>query len=215
MTIAVLADDILKQELLLKNIPSTVQITWADSLRALTIIEADVYADLLFELNAERITRLKQLQPKPVLINAVTFTTKATGSEFIRINAWPTLLQRPVTEIAVAGAAQQQVAAEIFNQLQWKYQVVPDVPGMITPRVLATIINEAYFTLGAEVSTRQEIDIAMKLGTNYPAGPFEWSEKIGLHRVHELLKELSRTDSRYTPAKLLEEEASKLKNKNY
>jgi 3-hydroxybutyryl-CoA dehydrogenase len=30
-----------------------------------------------------------------------------------------------------------------------------------------------------EISTKAEIDIAMKLGTNYPYGPFEWSEKSG------------------------------------
>ncbi len=78
---------------------------------------------------------------------------------------------------------------------------------MITARVLAAIINEAYFTLGAQVSTREEIDIAMKLGTSYPYGPFEWSGKIGLKRIYELLNELSSVDGRYTPAPLLTQEA--------
>ena len=66
------------------------------------------------------------------------------------------------------------------------------------------IVNEAYYTLGADVSSRDEIDIAMKLGTSYPYGPFEWSEKIGLKRINELLKELSRTDKRYAVAPALE-----------
>ena len=44
------------------------------------------------------------------------------------------------------------------------------------------IINEAYFTWEAGTSTKEEIDIAMKLGTGYPYGPFEWGEKIGLSR---------------------------------
>jgi 3-hydroxybutyryl-CoA dehydrogenase len=47
----------------------------------------------------------------------------------------------------------------------------------------------------------------MKLGTSYPYGPFEWSTKIGLTRIYELLTELSSEDKRYTPAPLLEEEA--------
>ena len=83
----------------------------------------------------------------------------------------------------------------------------PDIAGMITARVLATIINEAYYTLGAQVSTREEIDIAMKLGTSYPYGPFEWSAKIGLNRIYELLTELSTVDKRYIPAPLLTQEA--------
>jgi len=87
--------------------------------------------------------------------------------------------------------------------------LAPDIPGMITARVLATIINEAYYTLGAQVSSREEIDIAMKLGTSYPYGPFEWSDKIGLQRVYELLNELRSADARYMPAPALEKAMGK------
>jgi 3-hydroxybutyryl-CoA dehydrogenase len=69
------------------------------------------------------------------------------------------------------------------------------------------IINEAYFTLDEKVSSKNEIDTAMKLGTNYPYGPFEWSEKIGLKKVYELLTTLSHSHSRYEPAALLKKEA--------
>ena len=70
------------------------------------------------------------------------------------------------------------------------------------------IINEAYFTLEEKVSTKEEIDTAMKLGTNYPYGPFEWGQKIGLKKVNELLTTLAETNSRYTPAALLQKEAN-------
>ena len=50
------------------------------------------------------------------------------------------------------------------------------------------------------MSTKKEIDTAMKLGTNYPYGPFEWCEKIGKERVYQLLNHLSKTDERYHPA---------------
>jgi 3-hydroxybutyryl-CoA dehydrogenase len=206
MILAILADDVLKQELLAKKIPDAVEVVWADSLRALTMIEADVYIDLLFEMDAERTAHLKQLLPKPVLITAVAYSTKSIGGDFIRINAWPTLLQRSITEIAVPETISTVTIKNIFDQLQWQYQLVPDIPGMITARVLAMIVNEAYYTLGAEVSSRDEIDIAMKLGTSYPYGPFEWSKKIGLKRIYELLKELSRTDERYKISPTLEQE---------
>ncbi|MEP6845805.1 MAG: 3-hydroxyacyl-CoA dehydrogenase family protein, partial [Panacibacter sp.] len=70
------------------------------------------------------------------------------------------------------------------------------------------IINEAYFALGDKVSSKQEIDIALKLGTNYPFGPFEWGEKIGLHHIFRLLKTLSFEDDRYIAAPYLEQEAT-------
>jgi 3-hydroxybutyryl-CoA dehydrogenase len=46
----------------------------------------------------------------------------------------------------------------------------------------------------------------MKLGTNYPLGPFEWCNKIGLPRIYLLLNTLSQTDNRYTPSEKLSEE---------
>jgi 3-hydroxybutyryl-CoA dehydrogenase len=204
MVLAILADDQLKQELLTRKIPDTVELIWADSLRALTVIEADVYIDLLFDMDTERTAHLKRLLPKPVLINSVAWSTKSIGGDFIRINGWPTLLQRNITEVAVAENIPADTVKKIFESLQWQYQLVSDVPGMITARVLAMIVNEAYYTLGAEVSSRDEIDIAMKLGTSYPYGPFEWSRKIGLKRIYELLQELNRTDERYAIAPALE-----------
>ena len=44
------------------------------------------------------------------------------------------------------------------------------------------IINEAFLALQEGVSTKEEINTAMKLGTNYPLGPFEWVEKIGPYK---------------------------------
>lgn len=206
MTVAILADELLKQELLAKKLPEAITVVWADSVRSLTIADADVYVDLLFEPDVERTQHLKRLLPKPVIVNSVSYTTKKIGADFIRINAWPGMLQRSVIEVALPSTVNEAIVKDIFGQLQWNYVIAPDIAGVITARVLATIINEAYYTLGAQVSTRAEIDIAMKLGTSYPYGPFEWSEKIGLRRIYELLVELSKVDERYTPAPLLKEE---------
>ncbi|OQP67903.1 3-hydroxyacyl-CoA dehydrogenase family protein [Niastella populi] len=210
MTVAILADDVLKHDLLARKQPDDISFVWVDSVRALTITEADVYIDLLFEPDVERTQHLKKLLPKPVMVNAVSVTTERIGAGFIRINAWPGMLQRTVMEVALPAAVDETGMKDIFNRLQWNYVVVPDIAGMITARVLATIINEAYYTLGAQVSTREEIDIAMKLGTGYPYGPFEWSAKIGLTHIYELLTELSNEDKRYTPAPLLIQEAGGL-----
>ncbi|MFX8832908.1 3-hydroxyacyl-CoA dehydrogenase family protein, partial [Acinetobacter baumannii] len=79
---------------------------------------------------------------------------------------------------------------------------------MLAARVVAMIINEAYFGWGEGISSKADIDIAMKLGTNYPYGPFEWGYKIGVQKILELLQVLSKTDDRYTPAKALIEESA-------
>jgi 3-hydroxybutyryl-CoA dehydrogenase len=206
MTIAILADAVLKEEWLAKKAAAGVEFVWADSLRSLMMIEADAYFDLQYTPDPERKDRLRPVNGKPLFVNAVAWPGKITGRQVIRINAWPTLLRRPVTEIALTEAGQEAAVKQVFDALQWRYQLVPDVCGMITPRVLAAIVNEAYFTLGAEVSTKAEIDTAMKLGTNYPLGPFEWSEAIGLANIGELLRVLSQQEGRYAPAPALEKE---------
>jgi 3-hydroxybutyryl-CoA dehydrogenase len=69
------------------------------------------------------------------------------------------------------------------------------------------IINEAYFALEDGVSSKEEIDIAMQLGTNYPYGPFTWGRIIGLKNIYDLLLKMAEINSRYKPSALLEKEA--------
>ncbi|HET9052883.1 MAG TPA: 3-hydroxyacyl-CoA dehydrogenase family protein [Cyclobacteriaceae bacterium] len=208
MKLAVLANDILKQEWLSKPAGSA-EIAWTGDIEQLTAQQADVYFDLEFEFQAERVKKLAGIQA-PVFINSVVLplldndlSASSGDGQFIRINAWPTFLQRELTEVAIADPFAETTVREVFNALGWKCRIVPDVAGMISPRVIAMIINEAYFTLQAGVSSKEEIDTAMKLGTNYPFGPFEWSHRIGLKRIHELLATLSKTDKRYQPSEKL------------
>ncbi|MGZ5135007.1 MAG: 3-hydroxyacyl-CoA dehydrogenase family protein [Flavitalea sp.] len=191
-----------------KVIPGNVEIIWADTLKVLmSISDIDVYFDLLFDIDNDRIERLHKIRERPVFINSVNYTLSECGSSFIRINAWPTMLKRDLVELAANEKSAKEIPA-IFQIMDWKYQLVPDIPGMVTPRIIAMIINEAYYTLEQNVSTKKEIDIAMKLGTNYPLGPFEWSEKIGLQNIYTLLRRLSVGEPRYQPSLLLQQEAS-------
>jgi len=71
----------------------------------------------------------------------------------------------------------------------------------ILARVLVGIINEAMWALHDGVASSQDIDIAMRLGTNYPRGPIEWANLIGDNKVQELLYALNETvaDNRFAP----------------
>ena len=57
-------------------------------------------------------------------------------------------------------------------------------------RVISCIVNEAFLTLSEGVATAEDIDQAMKLGANYPKGPFEWADEIGADRVLDTLDPL-------------------------
>lgn len=144
---------------------------------------------------------------KPVFINSIYITLKQllAPQQLYRINTWPGFLQRPVWEIA--GTA-NDVVFGIATALNKKLLFVGDEPGLVSAKIIAMIINEAYFALGEGISTKNEIDIAMKLGTNYPYGPFEWAQKIGLKKIYLLLQKLNETDNRYMPAPLLAADAT-------
>jgi 3-hydroxybutyryl-CoA dehydrogenase len=83
--------------------------------------------------------------------------------------------------------------------------------GFIYPRTLSLIINEAYFALEEHLATQEDIDCAMKFGVNYPLGPFEWAQTIGLDKIYILLNELLENtgQNRYRPSQHLYEEVKK------
>ena len=195
MRIAVKALPHQKEEWLAKPTAGTTEITWMEH----DIPEADAYFDLCYE---EYGPSFKAIIDKPVFANSVIETLDELPSNVSRINAWNGFLKRESVEVVLRN----DKAREVLDSLGWKHVNVPDVPGMIAARTISMIINEAYFALGDEVSTKEEIDIAMKLGTNYPFGPFEWSNRIGLHHVYRLLKKLADSDSRYQPSVALEQE---------
>jgi 3-hydroxybutyryl-CoA dehydrogenase len=209
MKVVVLANEILKEELSAQGMSAGVHIEWISDLASFDLHkDAAAWIDLLFDGNKERITRLQQLLPKPVIVNAVPSTLKNLPDGFVRINGWATFLKRPMVEAATDNATTRSAVERIFHCFGKTTSWVPDVPGFVSARVVSMIINEAYFALAEEVSTKQEIDTAMKLGTNYPFGPFEWSERIGLNNIGELLTILGKDQSRYQPAALLQKETA-------
>lgn len=167
-------------------------------------VDADLYIDCLFERDNNFFDIITS---RPVLVNAVTITGQALPKNLCRFNGWPGFYEKNGIEIA-GTPVQLQLIAETLDLLHIPYQKSADVPGMLAARVVAMIINEAYFGWGEGISSKEDIDTAMKLGTNYPFGPFEWASKIGIPKIVELLNVLGEKDDRYLPAKLLVEEST-------
>lgn len=127
----------------------------------------------------------------------------------VGINAWPGMLARPVWEISLLDDTNKAKAQSLFDELGVEVGFVQDRVGMATPRLLSMIINEAAFTVQEGTASEQDIDQAMKLGVNYPGGPFSWLAKFGHDRVVALLeKMLSETgNGRYKVCPKLKREA--------
>jgi 3-hydroxybutyryl-CoA dehydrogenase len=80
-----------------------------------------------------------------------------------------------------------------------------DYPGFIVNRILVPMINEAVFALMEGLATAEEIDVAMKLGTNQPMGPLELADFVGLDTCLSILRILHTElgDDKYRPCPLL------------
>lgn len=100
-----------------------------------------------------------------------------------------------------------QLKAEAFWQsLDYETAWIQDTPGMVLPRIYAMLANEAAFALQESVATASDIDTAMRLGTNYPMGPLEWADNVGLDTVLAILQNLWEVyrEERYRPCLMLQ-----------
>ncbi len=202
MKISILADDILFDHLVQLN----EKVIW-NRIHQLELSVIDDKVDAFINLMENASEFDYSYIQKPVFINSVidTLQEKNQSNLVVRINGWNGFIQKNVWEIAGAMHTKHE---EILNTLNKKHEIVADQPGFVAPRVIAMIINEAYFAKSEAVSTEDEIDTAMKLGTNYPKGPFEWCREIGIQQVYKLLKKLSLQDKRYLPSSQLIMEAT-------
>ena len=196
MIIAIKATEQQKQVILQKNTP--IQFIWVDDSS-----EATTNADAYFDVTDNEAALFFNVADKPVFKNAVTATGSSLPANYIRINAWPFFFERNAWELSCSDAILPQ-AQQVLEQLNIKPIIVADKPGLIAAPVIAMIINEAFYTLGEGVSTKEDIDTAMKLGTNYAYGPFEWCDKIGAKNIVNLLNVLALNNkTRYIAAPLL------------
>jgi 3-hydroxybutyryl-CoA dehydrogenase len=188
-------------------IPEGISILWKDQFDEFLRTDADVYLDLLFERVQERIDALASLLPKLVIVNSVVYPLREVHPSFVRINAWPGFFHATRPEASFLEEEVKKRADVFFALINKQPEWVQDIAGFITPRIICMIINEAYLALDEGISTKEEIDTAMQLGTSYPFGPFEWGRRIGLKQVASLLETLSTEHLRYTPSRLLLEES--------
>ncbi|MES2616633.1 MAG: 3-hydroxyacyl-CoA dehydrogenase family protein [Bacteroidota bacterium] len=169
----------------------------------------DVIFDLNFDTQAGSIDSYLNLKTEALLfIGAATIQLHglipaSLQHQVIGINALPTFLKRPILEACTLSTTIDAIKlAQLgFNQVEWIQSRI----GMVSPRIVCMIINEAYFTLQEGTANKEDIDKGMKLGTAYPHGPFEWCNLIGIENVYTILKGMAEDthDERYKICSLL------------
>ncbi len=165
----------------------------------------------------------KTLPPQTLIFSSAVTTTITEQSTWIKhpdrligISALPTLLKNKLIEISASIHTSPDIlshAKSILTTLGKETSQVQDRVGMVLPRILCMLINEAYFALMEQVASSNDIDLAMKLGTNYPEGPITWSQQIGLPQVVAVLDAIHSNlrEERYRVSPLLRQLSSSSK----
>jgi len=87
------------------------------------------------------------------------------------------------------------LAQEFFESLGKGVVLVENVTGLFLGRTIGSIVNEAVTAVHEEVATPDDVDTAMRLGTNYPIGPVAWGREIGGARVARILQRLANDEN--------------------
>jgi 3-hydroxybutyryl-CoA dehydrogenase len=167
--------------------------------------------------NLERIDKAMP-DSAPILSSSITVTATEQSSWISRkhrlagIAVLPTFVEKPLVEVAPTIYSPKEtieVVKRFFFSLGKEIEIVQDRIGMVFPRILCQVINEAAFAVTEDIATPQDIDIALKLGVQFPLGPIEWAEKIGLEQVYAVLTALysDLQEERYRVAPLLKQMA--------
>ncbi len=129
---------------------------------------------------------------------------RKTGSGFYNYNGKThrssLKIERRETSI---GEGMREMSRKIAGRLEIKGQL-NDIQHLILARTLSMIVNEAHFMLEEGVASAGDIDLAMKLGTNFPKGPLELADSVGKYLIAEFLQIMRRAyGDAYKPSLLL------------
>jgi 3-hydroxybutyryl-CoA dehydrogenase len=98
-----------------------------------------------------------------------------------------------VVTLIDSGSLNSEIKAsceDIYQRAGKDVVWVNESPAMVLPRMVCQLVNEATFAELEGVADGETIDLAMRLGVNYPHGPLEWGEVIGFGKVLAVLDHL-------------------------
>jgi 3-hydroxybutyryl-CoA dehydrogenase len=162
---------------------------------------AELIIDCLFFDLEEKYASLHSFESKDAILITNTLTAPATAiarhvTGYKRIIGVPMIPSQLASQKTIEYSIPLQEEDMTSNKELLKSLFRKDVEKIgdsvagIFPRTIAMVINEAVFALQEGVATAADIDMAMKLGTNYPKGPLNWCDEIGAYAICAILEAL-------------------------
>ncbi|MEO6912917.1 MAG: 3-hydroxyacyl-CoA dehydrogenase NAD-binding domain-containing protein [Candidatus Baltobacteraceae bacterium] len=154
---------------------------------------------------SEMIRRLDTLLPAETVFFADAYATDFEAvakrmrhpERLVGYGILSSLAGQSVVEIVDAectGDDALSLSQEFFESIGKRVVLVENRPGLFLGRVVGSIINEAIVAVQEAIASADDIDLAMRLGTNYPIGPIAWGREIGGARVSRILNRLAQSE---------------------
>lgn len=123
----------------------------------------------------------------------------------VGVDTFGTILPAKRRTLMVSPATTQQwrdAAHALLARDQVGVTVIQDSPGFVAQRILATIVNIACEIAQQQIASPADIDRAVSLGLNYPAGPLALGDTLGPKQIYEILTNMQAVtgDPRYRPS---------------
>lgn len=188
-----LADNVKDADLIIEAVPEKIDIKKT----IFEVIDQHAPSNCLFASNTSTMspTEIASFTKRPEKVIAMHFFNPVHKMPLVEI-------VRGLETSDETAQAIQQAAIQMGKETV----VVNEFPGFVTSRISALVGNEAFYMLQEGVGTAEEIDKAIKLGLNYPMGPFELGDLVGLDTRLNNLKYLhEKLGEKYRPAPLLEQ----------
>jgi len=141
--------------------------------------------------------------PVSLLSSATRRPDKVIGTHFM--NPVPLMKGVEIVKTLLTSEETLEVSLDFVKSLGKETVVVKDSPGFVTNRIITLVMNEAVKLLEENLASIEDIDKIEKLSHNWPMGPFELADLVGIDVIVDLLEGIYQQTGweRYKPAPLL------------
>jgi len=141
--------------------------------------------------------------PVSLLASATKRPEKVIGTHFM--NPVPLMKGVEIVKTLLTSEETVEISLDFIKSLGKETVVVKDSPGFVTNRIITLVMNEAAKLLEENLASIEDIDKIEKLSHNWPMGPFELADLVGIDVLVDLLEGVYQQTGweRYKPAPIL------------
>jgi len=141
--------------------------------------------------------------PVSLLASATKRPDKVIGVHFM--NPVPLMKGVEIVKTLLTSEETLKTSLDFVKSLGKETVVVKDSPGFVTNRIITLVMNEAAKLLEENLASIEDIDKIERLSHNWPMGPFELADMVGIDVLVDLLEGVYQQTGweRYKPAPIL------------